>query len=250
MLLLFIISTVCQTLQIGGLDMVFVLDASGSIGSVNFERMKQTIEDIVSQLTIGPTTTRVAVVVFASSASLIFNLNRYTEKEALIEAIRDLQYTDGGTNTADALALLRLNVFAEILGVRPLNESTRVAIVITDGHSNDRDATRREAEQLRNSAQFTVYAIGIGGGVGIQELINIAGNNNTVIQVENFNVEQLQELERELTREACRCTYVHVATYCIYIIYNLMCSSYSSVCIYVHIHVHMYRVYVCIHMHL
>ena len=190
--------------------MVFVLDASGSVGSVNFERMKQTIEDIVSQLTIAPNATRVAVVVFSGSASLIFNLNRYTDKPTLIEAIRDVQYTGGGTNTAAALALLRVDVFSEILGVRPVNESTRVAIVITDGHSNDPDATRREAEQLRSSAQFTVYAIGIGGGVGIQELITIAGSNNTVIQVENFRVEELQALERALTREACRCTYVHV----------------------------------------
>ena len=59
---------------------------------------------------------------------------------------------------------------------------------------------------------FTIYAIGIGGGVGINELFNlydsVAGNNNTVIQVENFRVEQLQMLERRITREACRCTYV------------------------------------------
>ena len=202
------IPTVCRTLQVGGLDMVFVLDASGSIGPINFESMKQTLEDIVSELNIGPDTTRVAVVVFSSSASLIFNLNRYTDKETLIEAIGDIRYTGGGTNTAAALALLRTNVFSEILGVRPVNESTRVAIVITDGHSNDADATRQEAELLRSSAVFTIYAIGIGGGVGIEELISIAGNNNTVIQVENFRVEQLQMLERRITREACRCMYV------------------------------------------
>ena len=199
------IPTVCRTLQVGGLDMVFVLDASGSIGSSNFERMKQTLVDIVSELSIGPDTTRVAVVVFSSSANLIFNLNRYTDKETLIEAIRDIQYTGGGTDTAAALALLRTNVFSEILGVRPVNESTRVAIVITDGRSNDRDATRQEAEQLRSSTSFIVYAVGIGGGIGIEELISIAGGNDTVIQVENFRADELQALERQITREACEC---------------------------------------------
>lgn len=202
----YVFSTVCQTLQIGGLDIVFVLDASGSIGNSNFERVKGTVESIASSLTIGPDKTRVAVMVFSGLVNLTFNLNRYTEKDSLIEAIRNVEYTGGGTNTALALAVLREGVFSEILGVRPENESTRVAVVITDGRSNDPTATRQEAELLRTSAKFRIYAIGIGGGIGVDELISIAGNNNTVIQVQNFRIEELQSLEREITREACRGT--------------------------------------------
>ena len=203
---LIIFSIVCQTLQIGGLDIIFVLDASGSIGPSNFARVKGTVEDITSALTIGPDKTRVAVMVFSTPANLIFNLNSYTEKDSLIEAIRNIEYTDGGTNTALALAVLRESAFSEILGVRHENESTRVAVVITDGHSNDADATRREAELLRTSAKFRIYAIGIGGGIGVGELISIAGNNNTVIQVQDFRIEELEGLEREIIREACRGT--------------------------------------------
>ena len=200
---------VCQKLQIGGLDVVFVLDASGSVGSINFERMKDTVENIVSSLTIGEDKTRIAVVVFSDFATLIFNLNSFTEKDPLIDAIRNITYTGGYTNTDLALRLLREGVFSEILGVRPENESTRIAIVITDGHSNDPDETSHEAELLRTSAKFRIYAIGIGSGVGVEELIRIAGDNNTVLQVENFGIDELQRLEENITREACIGTYAY-----------------------------------------
>ena len=196
-------SVVCRTLQIGGLDIVFVLDASGSIGRFDFARMRSTVVDITSSLTIAPNKTRVAVMVFSGDANLIFNLNRYTDKDSLIEAIQNVNYTGGGTNTGLALAVLREGAFSEILGVRPENESTRVAIVITDGRSNNPSETREEAELLRASAKFRIYAIGIGGGVGVEELISIAGNNNTVIQIQDFRTEELRGLERELTREVC-----------------------------------------------
>ena len=188
--------------------MVFVLDASGSIGSTNFQKMKETVENIVSSLTIGENKTRVAVMVFSSSANLIFNLNSFTERDPLIEAIRDIGYTGGGTNTGLALRILRLGVLSEILGVRPENESTRIAIVITDGRSNNPTETSHEAELLRNSAKFRIYAIGIGSGIGEDELISIAGDRNTVLQVENFRIDELQQLEENISREACRGTYM------------------------------------------
>ena len=201
--------------------MVFVLDASGSIGSVHFESMKETVENIVSSLTIGEDKTRVAVMVFSSSASLIFNLNSYNESDTLVEAIKNIRYTGGGTNTALALKTLRLGAFSEILGVRPENESTRIAIVITDGRSNNPTETAQEAELLRNSAKFRIYAIGIGSGIGEDELISIAGDRNTVLQLENFRIDELQRLEENITREACIGTYT----------YNLTVAS--SVCIHI-----------------
>ena len=185
-----------------------MLDASGSIGDSNFEKMKDTVENIVSSLTIGANKTRVAAMIFSDSATLVFNLNRYTEKDPLIEAIRGIEYTSGYTNTDLALRVLREGVFSEILGVRPENDSIRIAVVITDGQSNNPTKTSQEAELLRSSAKFRIYAIGIGSGIDEDELISIAGDSNNVLQVENFGIDELQSLEENITREACIGTYI------------------------------------------
>ena len=204
---------VCQTLQVGGLDLVFVLDASGSIGLGNFVNMTEAITNIVSSLTISPTATRVAVVTFSDNAKLEFNLNDYTEEAALVEVIRNIQYPGQGTNTAAALGLLQQSVFNEILGIRPDNESTKIAIVITDGHSNDRFETIQQANLLHNASVFKIFAIGIGENVDVTELGIIAGDNDSVIQFENFDSNELQGLERQITIEACAggyiCTYYY-----------------------------------------
>jgi len=54
------------------LDLVFVLDASGSILAENFEAMKRSVQQIVSPLNISNDTSRVAVIVF--SAGITSNL--------------------------------------------------------------------------------------------------------------------------------------------------------------------------------
>ena len=212
----------CEPQQIEGLDIVFVLDASGSIGANNFRSMIDTVVNIVNSLTIGPNKTRVAVVRFSTTASLLFNLNTYTQKSTLISAIRRIGYSRGFTDTAAALALLRSTVFSEVLGVRSDFDATKVAIVITDGRSNDPADTKTQADLLRADANFLIYAIGVGSGVGVDELNNIAGTSNTVIQLEDFRVTELQRLQERIVEDACLSMYLYLST---------LCKLYTYVCI-------------------
>ena len=57
-----------------GLDIVFVLDASTSIGSSDFLEMKDFVKSIVSNFEIGADKTCVGVIRFASSASIVIPL--------------------------------------------------------------------------------------------------------------------------------------------------------------------------------
>ena len=87
--------------------MVFALDASGSIGFDNFQRMTQFGGMVVQTLDIdsvtsGPTISRVGLITFSDSAVLQFNLNRYTTKAALLQAV-NVPYLTGSTNTAQAI---------------------------------------------------------------------------------------------------------------------------------------------------
>lgn len=61
-------------------DLVFVVDESGSIGRSNFLRIKNFLSDLVDQLTISSTAFRVGLVKFDMTAITEFQLNQYSQK--------------------------------------------------------------------------------------------------------------------------------------------------------------------------
>ena len=91
---------------VAGIDLVFVLDASGSVGAPNFQRIREFLENIVLNLDIGPDDSQVGVIVFDSSAAVEISLNTHSDMNALLLAIAALPYTGGGTITATALNLV------------------------------------------------------------------------------------------------------------------------------------------------
>ena len=201
----YLIILVIRCNEIGGLDLIFALDTSGSIGSENFNNAKKSIENIVSSLKIGPNNTRVAVIVFSTNVRVLFNLNRYSDNASLIQGIRRIPYTGGLTNTAEAIRVLRSGVLSEVLGVRPSNETTQIAIILTDGRSNLPNVTKQEAELLHNQTSFKVFAVGVGDAVDADELNNIASSSAFAIRLSNFSGEELQRFEDEIKRQTCAC---------------------------------------------
>ena len=125
---------------------------------------------ISSSLNIGLQNNLVAVISYASSASLHFGLTRHTDKSSLLQAIRAVPYTGGGTNTAAALQLLQNN---PSLGLR--NGYRHIVILLTDGHSSDTSETLRIASQIHSTNTYDIITIGI-GNANIQELEGIASD--------------------------------------------------------------------------
>jgi len=104
---------------------VFALDASGSIGFDNFQRMTQFVAMVVQTLDIdsdtgSPNISRVGLVAFSESVVLQFNLNRYTTKAALMQAV-NVPYLTGSTNTAKAIRFIRHSIYtsSSAMVVRP-----------------------------------------------------------------------------------------------------------------------------------
>ena len=137
-------------------DITFVADTSGSIGSINFQYVREFIEDIVLEMNISPNNSRVAVILFDSSARLRFNLNRYTDKETLIAAVHNLPYSGGGTNIPEALDLLRTTAQNGSLGIR--NNTRQIAIFLTDGEGGD---VTQSAAELAATNIFQLFSVGI-----------------------------------------------------------------------------------------
>ena len=176
-------------------DMIFVMDSSGSVGTVKFRRMKFFIRDFADSLDIGPSATQVGVILFNEAAWVGFHLNTFSEKAPLISGINDLRYNRGYTNTADALCLLLQEGFSEENGARlTAAEVFSIAIVITDGVSNrnstrcDNATTYDAAEAVHNSSHgILLFAIGITDEVNEEELLAIASKKEYVTYLEEFS---------------------------------------------------------------
>ena len=190
--------------------MVFVIDTSGSIGSSRFELIKEFTSNITTELISNSPNSAVGVILFASSAYIRFNLQTYTTLNELLSAIDNLPYSGGGTDTDEALTLLLSSAQNGTLGLR--NDSSNVAVVITDGHSNNPSATSSAAAALHASNIFDIYAVGV-GGADRNELEIIASDPEFVFFTSSFDNAGLQQLLDTLLQQLCDCKHLCIAMY-------------------------------------
>ena len=188
-----------------GSDVIFVLDASGSIKDYNFERMKAFVVNVTNQFTIGPQHTRVGVIVFSTNAKVAFSLDTYDTADGVISHTEGIEYSGGWTDTASALNLL----VSELSNGRL--EVPRIAIVLTDGKSTNKTATVLATQNVHEN-NINAYAVGIGDGINQKELEEIAGSTGNVKNIEGFDITELQSLQSDLNLAACHGihTYKHL----------------------------------------
>ena len=180
--------------------MVFVIDSSGSIGSSNFQLIREFTANITTELIQNSPRSAIGVILFASSAYIEFNLQTYTTLNALLSAIDNLPYSKGGTDTGEALTLLLSTAQTGALRLR--DNSSKVVIVITDGHSGNPSATSSAAAALHASNIFDVFAVGV-GEADQTELQAIASNPEYVFTTSTFNSLALQQLHNKISPKLC-----------------------------------------------
>lgn len=153
-----------------GIDLVFLLDTSRSIWGPDFRKQLKFVENMVDEFKIGPDKhdTRVGVVTFAQTFWTQFYLRSYLDKRRVKTAIRYIRHKNGyRTNTASALKFLHSYMFHKRYGGRP--HANHVAIIITDGRSQKREATL-EAARIAREKGIQIFAIGVGRFLDIEEL--------------------------------------------------------------------------------
>ncbi|XP_034144568.1 collagen alpha-6(VI) chain isoform X3 [Esox lucius] len=191
------VTEVCSDASVA--DIVFIVDESGSIGNENFQLVRGFIHKIVEGLNVGLNSVRVGIVLYSNKASAEVFLNDFLEKSNILSYIKLLPYRGGGTNTGEALDFARKNMYNKNQGSRKQEGVQQVAIVITDGESQDNVTSRAAA--LRRSG-VTVYAVGI-KDADEKELTQIASYPATkhVLKVDNFA--DLKTLEMRLKKSLC-----------------------------------------------
>ena len=217
----------CKTPCIDG---VFVLDVSRSLGNnvaaqAPFDVVKDFIARTINSVTISPTCSRAALLLFANSAKILFNLNSQfnTDNATLQEALNDIRLTDAdisdfrqsaGTNTPKVLELLRKESAPNgSLGVDNENR-VQIAIIITDGRpslvgvDNIDSQTEEAGRLLREEGIYEqIYAIGVQGRsdrpINDTILERITGSSETAFLIDDFRTASFQNITRDITAEFC-----------------------------------------------
>lgn len=89
------------------MDIVFIVDSSGSIGRKNFNTMKDVLLKLVRHFSVSESYARVAIVQYATTARRIFSLHKSQQRGflELQRSISRMHYSQGGTKTGKALNL-------------------------------------------------------------------------------------------------------------------------------------------------
>ena len=59
-------------------DVVFIVDSSGTIGRINFDKVKEWLAAIISTLDVGSDSVCIGLVIFSTDAYIKFQLDSYT----------------------------------------------------------------------------------------------------------------------------------------------------------------------------
>ncbi|XP_036431055.1 LOW QUALITY PROTEIN: collagen alpha-4(VI) chain [Colossoma macropomum] len=180
-------------------DIVFLVDGSASIGLKNFQQIRDFLFSLVSNFDVAPNKVRIGMVQYSDTPRTEFTLNRYEDKQEILDYIKRLPYKTGGTNTGMGLEFLLKKHFVEEAGSRARQQVPQIAVVITDGDSQDE--VEPFAQELRQKG-IKIYAIGIkDADEALLKKIATQPHDQHVYSVSDFAA--LQGISQNIIHELC-----------------------------------------------
>ncbi|GMS91049.1 hypothetical protein PENTCL1PPCAC_13224, partial [Pristionchus entomophagus] len=167
-------------------DIVLLLDGSGSVGDDSFASTINFALLFARRLNISDEGARLGVAQFSDEVRTEIELGQFNEPRQLEAAIERMSYAGGATLTGRALDHTLQHAF---VGARGGNVP-KIVVVLTDAQSQD--SVLLPAQRLRD-ANITVYAIGVTNLVNAGELNEIAGHASRA-----FAVNSLETLDKPL----------------------------------------------------
>lgn len=146
----------CGSAQV---DLVIILDSSTSVSEPNYKKMLNFTAELVLGADLESGNIRVGVVTYSTDVTVRFQLNQFGTRQQVVDAILNIPYTYGSTNTAGAIDVMDREMFTVINGDRP--DVPNIGIIITDGVSNVNSRSTVPNAVAARARGIHIYAIGI-----------------------------------------------------------------------------------------
>ena len=176
------------------IDVLFLMDSSGSIGASNYAIMKDFVADVLVTFNVTQNS-RIGIITFDSFPTTIVPLSTVSDVNGLATTVRRISYSGGGTRTD-----LALNATLDALTDEA---NIRIGILLTDGQSNRPNLTLIAAAAV-HAAKIKMYTFGI-GNTNPAELEAIASEPHAdySFYISRFNRSSFNELLLLLARQTC-----------------------------------------------
>jgi len=191
---------------LGAADIILVLDQSTSIvqGDLTLDNWHVQVlgfaKRIAGAFPIDRNLTQVGLLKFSSGVEIVFHLNRYGDRESLLNAIDNVDINGGETNIAAALRTARNVMFNASNGAR--NGVPAILILLTDGTANREAHRTLEEVRLTKEANIILYTVGVTHEVDEDQLRRIASTPEYFFFASNFT--QLNTVLQSLIQNSCK----------------------------------------------
>ncbi|XP_006831551.1 PREDICTED: von Willebrand factor A domain-containing protein 2 [Chrysochloris asiatica] len=163
--------------QAQSLDLVFMLDASASVGPENFAQVQSFVRNSVLHFDVNPDVTQLGLVVYGGLVQTAFGLDTHPTRAAVLRAVSQAPYLGGVGSAGMALLHIHDKVMTIQRGARP---GVPKAVVVLTGGRGAEDAAV-PAQKLRNNG-VSVLVVGV-GPVLREALRRLAGPRDALIHV-------------------------------------------------------------------
>ncbi|XP_038171717.1 von Willebrand factor A domain-containing protein 2 [Arvicola amphibius] len=163
--------------QAQSLDLVFLLDASASVGPENFAQMQTFIRKCTLHFDVNRDVTQVGLVVYGSQVQTAFGLDTYSTRAAVLRVMSQAPYLGGVGSAGTALLHIDDKVMSIQRGARP---GVPKAVVMITGGSGAEDAAV-PAQKLRSNG-ISVLVVSVGAVVR-EAVRRLAGPRDSLIHV-------------------------------------------------------------------
>uniref|UniRef100_A0A669QF08 Collagen alpha-3(VI) chain n=1 Tax=Phasianus colchicus TaxID=9054 RepID=A0A669QF08_PHACC len=189
-------------------DLIFLIDGSNNIGSVNFPAIRDFLVNLIESLRVGAQQIHIGVVQYSDQPRTEFALNSYSTKADVLDAVKALSFRGGKeANTGAALEYVVENLFTQAGGSRIEEAVPQILVLISGGESSDDiregllavkqasifsfsigvlNADSAELQQIATDGSFAFTALDIRNLAALRELLlpNIVGVAQRLILLE------------------------------------------------------------------
>ena len=175
-LFIYLSITVCNASK--EVDVIFVVDETGSVKLPNFKKTLIALNNTIAILDVGQDRVRVGLMTFNATQTLRYHLDMFDEKEELQNATLSLPYNGGSTSISRAIRYTREEMFKEERGDR--DHAHNRVVLLTDGTSSvgGPPAIRKQKDlleaQILKDTGAVLICVGIGPDVDSDTLRQMA----------------------------------------------------------------------------
>ncbi|XP_078375577.1 coadhesin-like isoform X1 [Oculina patagonica] len=197
----------CPTPCTRAVDLGVILDATLSVGRINFNVSKKFVLALVNSMTIAPNASHVSLMVYNFWPRYLVKFTEMdNQNPAVIKGIlKNYERLGGRTYTDKAIESAGTVMFTSEGGDRP--DKPDILVVLTDGRTNVNSKPYDEVNKPLRDKGVKVIAVGVGDKIMKEELTKIAmGKEENVLQVTDFKnlFDELQVIINSSCKQQCK----------------------------------------------